>query len=244
MRARACSFDFGQTLASLDTRLLSEKLGRRGVVALEAELDAGLRAAWATYDQAVRAGLGGHPWRVFMRALLEPVARDGEAPLEARRLDETVEWLWSEQPKENLWRKPIDGMLQLCRDLAGRGVPIGVLSNSEGKLRELIAEMGLSELLPLVADSGVLGIEKPDRRIFEWLGREIGVELGSVVHVGDSLEADVEGAIAAGMFAIWFSPSGGAGRADPSRVSSLERVRICGDAAEVRGVLAELGLPV
>lgn len=241
MTVRACTFDFGQTLATLDTTLLSEKLARVGLDASPASLVAELGDAWSAYDDAIRAGVSGHPWKVFMHVLLSrSTSGEGSRPELARAVD----WLWEEQPRQNLWRQPIPGMMELCQDIAQANIPLGVLSNSEGKLRELIAEMGLSELLRVVADSGVLGIEKPDPRIFHWIARELGTDLDAIVHVGDSLRADVEGAVSVGMHAIWFSPDGGAGRADPSLVTRPDRVRICRDASEVRAALQDLGLAI
>ncbi len=254
MPARACSFDFGQTLASIDTDLLVRKLQRIGIGVSGARAEASLASAWTAYDLAIRRGQGGHPWKVFMRSLLEAsepteldVQRDPDSATSdafSDAITRAVDWLWDDQPVENLWRKPIPGMLELCAELRARGVRYGVLSNSEGKLRELIEKMGCSHLFDVVADSGCLGMEKPDPRIFEWFAAEIAEELGAIVHIGDSLEADIEGALAVGMRAIWFSPRDGAGRANPSQVSDPERVRICRDADEVRTALIEFGIPL
>ena len=245
MPARACSFDFGQTLASIDTDLLVRKLGGIGIAVSGELAEASLAGAWSVYDAAIQAGQGGHPWKVFMRALLESsTLTERDDPPSPEALSRAVDWLWSEQPIQNLWRKPIPGMLELCAELRTRGVPYGVLSNSEGRLRELIAEMGCTHLFDIVADSGCLGIEKPDPRIFEWIGTELAEELSAIVHVGDSLGADIEGALAVGMRAIWFSPRDGAGRADPSQVSDPARVRICRDADEVRAALIDFGIPL
>ncbi len=48
---------------------------------------------------------------------------------------------------------------------------------------------------------------KPDGRIFELAMRRMGVLPDEVVHVGDSLHSDVEGARRAGIDAIWLSRS-------------------------------------
>ncbi len=229
---RAVSFDFGQTLASLDPAMLSARLRERGVTAEEAAIDAALPEAWAVYDRLVQRGVSGHPWKQLMSALL----RGAGAP--EGRVDDLAEWLWSEQPRRNLWRRPIPGMFALCEDLDLAGVPLGVLSNSEGRLRELIEELGWQGTLRVVADSGVLGVEKPDPRIFTWLSGQLGVATEDVVHVGDSLAADVRGAVGAGMRAVWFSPAA----ALPSDIDPT-RVKIAADAPGLRAALAELGVP-
>lgn len=48
-----------------------------------------------------------------------------------------------------------------------------------------------------------LGIRKPNPRIFQFVLEKLGVEPGEAVHVGDSVDADMEGASRAGIRAIW-----------------------------------------
>lgn len=230
---RAVSLDFGQTLASLDPRFLADRLRGRGVEADEVAIEEAVPAAWARYDEIVRQGVSGHPWRDLMAILL------AGAGVPERFREELVEWLWREQPRKNLWRKPIPGMFRLCLDLEKGGVPFGVLSNSEGRLAELVDEMGWADVIRVVVDSGRVGIEKPDRRIFEILAERLGADPAEVVHVGDSLAADVMGALGAGMCAVWFTaatelPSG----VDPARV------KIAHDAPGVRRALEDLGLTI
>ena len=102
-----------------------------------------------------------------------------------------VHELWLDQPRHNLWRKLLPGVPALCRELAAAGVPIGILTNSEGKARALVDELGLNDAFDLVIDSGVVGVAKPDRGIFDAFAEAIGLDPSEIVHVGDSLRADV-----------------------------------------------------
>jgi putative hydrolase of the HAD superfamily len=226
---RAVSFDFGQTLAELDGAMLARRLGERGVSVDAARVEASVPVAWAAYDRAIRAGAGGHPWKVLMARLLELSG----AP--ADRIADLTDWLWTEQPAKNLWRRPIAGMIEVVRDLSARGVRLAILSNSEGRIAELADELGWLPLFPVVADSGRLGIEKPDPAIFGWTAAQLGVGLDEVVHVGDSRAADVDGALAAGMRALWF-------RGDAA-IDLGPRARVAADASGVREALAAWGLP-
>ena len=228
IRAGAVTFDFGQTLCDLDTRLLARRLEERGIGVAAEALAASVPEAWRAYDAAIHAGHGGHPWKILMRRLLE---LSGAPLIEASA---AVDWLWTEQPTHNLWRRPIAGMIELVRDLAGAGVPVGIVSNSEGGLSALCDEIGWGGDFRVIADSGKLGIEKPDARIFAWAADELGVSMKSVVHVGDSWAADVEGAIGAGQRAVWFRGRGE--RAMPNGV------RRAGDADDVREVLRSWGV--
>jgi HAD superfamily hydrolase (TIGR01549 family) len=234
--ARACSFDFGQTLAGIDAGLLAQKLAKLGIVAKAAALDRASPLAWGAYDAAVRSGVAGHPWKLFMRTLLE----NGVEPRSrASVIELAVDALWDDQPKVNLWRRALPDMIDLVRELRTKAVPYAILSNSEGRLVELLEEIGLAELFPIVADSGRLGIEKPDPRIFQWVGEKLGIELADLLHVGDSLGADVHGAERAGARAIWFR-SAVLGMSVPDPAPS--DVVIATTAAELREHLRRVGL--
>jgi HAD superfamily hydrolase (TIGR01549 family) len=178
-------------------------------------------AAWQRYDALVDPA-GGHPWRALMSTLLTGA---GVAP---GRVGPLVDWLWDEQPRANLWRATIPDMVALARELAARGARIAVLSNSEGRLAELLTEIGIADAFAAIVDSGRLGIEKPDRRIFDHTLAVLGAtEPG--IHIGDSWPADIAGALGAGWRAIWFGRRA-TDVTDP-------RVAIARDAGGVRAAL-------
>jgi HAD superfamily hydrolase (TIGR01549 family) len=225
----AITFDFGQTLAELDSAMLAARLAERGISVAPERIDAECLGAWGAYNGAKQDGAQGEAaWKVFMRTLL---TRSG---IESSRASQHADWLWTEQPYRNLWRRPIPGMLELARELAARRIPVGVLSNSEGRLAELIDELGWSEVFQAVVDSGRLPFEKPDPRIFAHTAEALGVATRSLVHVGDAWEADVRGALDAGARAIYFSPD------VPPRVP--DGVACCHDVAAVRRALNDWGL--
>jgi putative hydrolase of the HAD superfamily len=231
---RAVTFDAGQTLIQLDTAMLVRRCAERGVTVTEAALAAAQPAAWRRYD-AVMVG-GGHetPWQVFMATLLTGAGvADGEAAALAR-------WLYDEQPRANLWRKAIPGMFELAAELAAAGIPVAILSNSEGALAELIAEIGWAAPFTAIVDSGKLGVAKPEPAIFEHAAAALGVAPGEVVHVGDAYNADIVGGRAVGMRTIWFGPTAMA--AAPTLTD--EGIACADDAAGVRAVLAQWGLAV
>jgi putative hydrolase of the HAD superfamily len=206
----------------LDLEFLARRLAERGVTVPAPALAAAAPAAWRRYDELVDPA-GGHPWRELMTVLLRGagVAEAGIAPL--------VDWLWAEQPRANLWRAQVPGMVALVRELAARGIAVAVLSNSEGRLAELLAEIGIADAFAAVIDSGRIGIEKPDRRIFDHALEVLGAS-GPGIHIGDSWPADVAGALGAGWRAIWFGR-----RATPV---DDPRVAIARDADDVRAALA------
>jgi putative hydrolase of the HAD superfamily len=83
-----------------------------------------------------------------------------------------------------------------------------------------------------VIDSTVVGIEKPDPRIFALALDALGVpadQVSSVVHVGDSIFADVRGAQAAGIRPLHLDPYGDC----PSPPGDHEHVRSLAEVAEL-----------
>lgn len=226
---KAVTFDFGQTLAELDHEMLARRVAERGAELDPARARAETDAAWRAYGDAKRAGLEGRgAWCTFMRTLLT------RADAQGADIDALASWLFSAQPQQNLWRKPIPGMFELVHALESAGVPVGIVSNSEGRLSELVTELGQRQHFGVVADSGRLGFEKPDRRIFEHAAKALGVAPEALVHVGDAWEADVVGALAVGAQAVYFAPEAPA--------SLPEGVRFARDAAEARAALVALGI--
>jgi putative hydrolase of the HAD superfamily len=86
---------------------------------------------------------------------------------------------------------------QLSRDFR-----LAVISNADGRIREVLERAGLVSYFESITDSGVVGHEKPDRRIFEsaLAAMQLSPELG--LYVGDIYGIDYLGATGAGMNAV------------------------------------------
>lgn len=233
MSARAISFDLGQTLVEFDESLLLTQARQRGLDLSIAHATTAKSDAWSAYNRAKSVGLTGFDaWSSFVRFIVEhsELRRLGSSqPAEPEEREAFVRYLWSEQPHNNLWRKPVPGMRELLRALHERGVKLGVLTNSEGRAKELVDELGFGSFLDVVVDSGLEGIEKPDPRIFARLAERLNCSCAEIVHVGDSYEADVLGALGAGMIPIWFLPE------LPTTLPPA--VRWCRDARELSAAL-------
>jgi putative hydrolase of the HAD superfamily len=231
------TFDFGQTLAELDHDFLAVRADTFGAkVDPSAARDATV-AAWQAYGAAKSLGHA-RAWQAMMLALLRAGGvRPKHGEVEPEYAEKIAQLLWDAQPLKNLWRKPIAGMFELVRELAVRDIPVGIISNSEGRLAELVEELGESAAFTTIVDSGRVGIDKPDPRIFQQAAQALRVPLSEIVHVGDAWEADVNGARMAGAQAIWFDPTDD--RALPQGVVA------CRNAGELRHALTRnFGLPL
>jgi putative hydrolase of the HAD superfamily len=92
-----------------------------------------------------------------------------------------------------------DDVRPALEELAGRGVKLGVVSNFEPWLEDVLALQGVDHLFAVVAISGKLGVAKPDPAIFRWAVQEAGADPAATVHVGDQPVNDVEAARAVGL---------------------------------------------
>ena len=83
---------------------------------------------------------------------------------------------------------------------------LGVVSNFYGNLRSALASEGMLEFFKTVADSGRLGVEKPDPFIFLQALSDLGSSPEAAVMIGDSVERDMRGAEALGLRHVLVGP--------------------------------------
>lgn len=87
-------------------------------------------------------------------------------------------------------------------ELRARGVALVVVSNWDISLPEVLRGVGLEGMVDGVVTSARVGSPKPGRAIFEAALKLAGVPPGRAMHVGDSIEQDVGGALAAGIHPV------------------------------------------
>jgi FMN phosphatase YigB (HAD superfamily) len=204
--ALAISFDYGHVLGGLDVGEIVARVVEAGFLPPDADraplrerMRAALIDAYHAHDASIERGEGHErAWHRLMAVLASC------APIDPGRVDAFVARLWRDQPTRNLWRDVPAEARALLDAIASTGVKMVVTSNSEGRAKELLHELSIGARFVDIVDSGVLGISKPDRRIFERSARAVGVPLSRLVHVGDSEAADVVGAKDAGAWAIRF----------------------------------------
>ncbi|UCH57794.1 MAG: HAD family hydrolase [Candidatus Bathyarchaeota archaeon] len=81
---------------------------------------------------------------------------------------------------------------------------LALISNTmSDQPRELLEKTGLVSLFEVVVCSRDLGVRKPNPEIFEYVLGRLDVDPREAVHVGDSVEADMEGALNTGILPIW-----------------------------------------
>lgn len=224
----AVTFDVTHTLVHCPRlgEIYSEVLGRHGVEVAPAEALRLIGLVWremACSADPSRDRFSAHPegargwWQRFLCRLCEhldapPPSRFAAAELFHRFGGGEA---WEVYPE-------VPAVLDALR---ARGLRLGVISNWDTRLPELLRQLDLARRFDVLAYSSAVGVEKPDSRIFRRALRELGVEPRAALHVGDSRLEDLEGAIAAGMRALLLvrggrQPAagtlGGAGSSGPS----------------------------
>lgn len=88
------------------------------------------------------------------------------------------------------------------------GHPMVLVSNFYGNISVVLKEFGLDKLFRQIIESAVVGIRKPDPRIFTLGVEALKLNPADVTVVGDSFYKDIVPAKKAGCKAIWFKGEG------------------------------------
>lgn len=106
-----------------------------------------------------------------------------------------------------------DDAVPTLRKLRERNLRVVVVSNWDCSLRDVLGSTGLLDLVDGVVCSAKVGASKPDSRVFEAALAVAGCRADEALHVGDSLEHDVQGARRAGIRALHLDRSSSSLRA-------------------------------
>ena len=103
----------------------------------------------------------------------------------------------------------VPGAMALLHILQERGFRMHILSNGFCEVQYLKMERaGLSPFFETVVLSEDAGVQKPDKAFFEYALARCKVRKEEVLMIGDSFEADIQGAHNAGIDQLWFNPKG------------------------------------
>jgi putative hydrolase of the HAD superfamily len=225
----AVLLDVGGVFFLPDHAAVIEALGRAGVHPHAEALE---RAHYVALAESER-GAGGdaaeaatlYP-RAYLRAAGVPPDRVEDAARELFELDRG----YMRAP----WTHLREQAAAELRDLAGTGVRLAVVSNADGSVEAQLRSFGVCQVgdgpgvpVALVVDSTVVGVAKPDARIFQIALEAVAAAPERTVHLGDSLLADVAGARAAGIHPLHYDPLGlcpADGHRDVASIGELVRL--------------------
>jgi HAD superfamily hydrolase (TIGR01509 family) len=192
-------FDAGNTLVFLDYARLASGVGEELGLSLSADA---LAAQVPAASRAIERAGGNDKQRAAV--YLETMFLLAGVPPE--RLGEVRDCLARMHGERHLWCVVPSGSAESLARLKAAGLRLGVVSNSDGRVEQALAVAGLRDYFDVIIDSALVGVEKPDPRIFRAALDALGVLPEEALYVGDVYEIDVLGAQAAGIRAILFSP--------------------------------------
>jgi putative hydrolase of the HAD superfamily len=108
--------------------------------------------------------------------------------------------------RQSAWAEcqPYADVDRVLRSLRAQGYPLGIISNgSSQSQRAKLKGAGLEPLVDVILISEEEGIKKPDPAIFLRASTRLAVRPEECVFVGDNPQADIVGALSAGMQAVW-----------------------------------------
>lgn len=199
----AVSLDVGGVLVVPDHGVLAAALMRADVAFDRSRFDIGHYLAMAAVDEAVSEAedftdyLGG-----FLAAVAVPVVD------RQRAYDALADVLATP-----VWCQPVPGARAGLQALAAAGLRLAVTSNSDGTIADHLQRhewvqlgAGPGATVEVITDSGVLGVGKPDPAVYESTVTGLGLPASRILHVGDSVVYDVDGASACGLQAVHMDP--------------------------------------
>lgn len=203
MKPSAVLFDFGETLlhiADYDTlpgdAYLYENAHNPRHVSFEEYREYRLRLHAAIEEKRNLANLE-HSWRSF-NAIVNVkfgLTSPNDAELELK--------YWTLINRH----ESAPGIVPVLDHLRGRGIPMGVVSNSlfsGAILKYELSLHGIGRYFQIILSSADLGIRKPDSEIFAVAASGLGVRSSEILFIGDSIRADYEGSRSAGMIPLLY----------------------------------------
>jgi putative hydrolase of the HAD superfamily len=208
---KVITFDAGNTLIRLSRPVgvtYAAVAKRFGAELNPVDLEHGFRAAWKTVPRlpdvaGPRPDDGRAWWRDVVLQTLE------NARAEVEPFDDFFDAVYQEFTLPGVWRLE-PAALELLQDLRQAGFRLGIISNFDLRLREILKHVGVLDLFEQIVVSSQVGAEKPSRRIFQEALQRFAVEPAELLHVGDEEKADGDGARALGIqaFILGFAGSG------------------------------------
>jgi putative hydrolase of the HAD superfamily len=221
---RGLLFDYGGTLDGAASHWLDRFAGLYRAAAVDVPFDR-LKSAFYEADRAAYSDP-----RVRSMPLDELMEFHVSVQLAALDVDDAALRRFLVERFVESSRAALAESRAVLAELAG-DYALGVVSNFYGNVERILHDAGFGDLLRVVADSTLVGAQKPSPAIFEFAVARLGAPAGATLHVGDSYERDVLAARAAGLRAAWLTR-------DPKAVDAPEAEVCVGSLHDLRAWLA------
>lgn len=119
--------------------------------------------------------------------------------------------------------KVADGTREILQALQQRGLRLGVISNFDTRLYDVLAALELCSYFDSIHISTEVGVAKPEVAIFATALQANQLTAAEAIHIGDSWREDIQGAQSAGLQPIWLGTQP-APEADVVQIHSLREL--------------------
>ena len=155
-------------------------------------------------------------WRDLVRRVFEPTG-----PFE--RFEDYFDELFAYFARADSWVLYDDARATL-ENLRGRGMILVMISNFDSRVLEIVRGLGVADYFDSVFISSSAGFAKPSAGIFHLALERHGIAPDEAIHVGDSPETDVEGALNAGVRPVLLDRDGDARHDGAVRIHGLHEL--------------------
>ena len=164
-------------------------------------------------------GLEREWWRNVVRQVLARTAPP-DTPLD---FEACFDALFAHFSRPASWRL-LPGAAQALAEIRARGVRVGIASNFDLLIHDILTGLGIADLFEAVVLPAEVRTTKPDPRFFRQALVRLGVTAGETLFLGDDLERDLAGARAVGITAV-HAPSLATLSDLPNRVARVDATR-------------------
>jgi len=195
-KVSALLFDFGGTLAFLDFEVLAREFSRPGRKLDPLKLEHAEYAGRAALDHHLMSEKSRDPnvayedfFSAWMHAAGIPQKEFADISARFRVM----------HAEACMWRIVREGTHDALDRLKTAGLKLGIVSNADGRVAGDAKRLGLAKFFDVIIDSQVVGVEKPNPKIFQLALGALEVAPEEAMYAGDIYAIDMLGARAAGI---------------------------------------------
>jgi HAD superfamily hydrolase (TIGR01509 family) len=225
MRLKALFFDVGNTLLFPHREEMLRPLHERGVFPSEELLQETERLTKREFDSLLEsnASVDHGFWNIYYSHLLDSLGMPDETICREMVTRTRISANWCDiRPGTR------EALLRLSEKYR-----LGVISNADGKIAEVLERTGIADCFETITDSGIVGREKPHPAIFEAALKSLGVKPQESLYTGDLYSVDYLGATRLGMGGVLFDVAGAYKNDGAPRVESLDELEMVLEALEL-----------
>lgn len=227
MPIEAIFFDVGYTLLFPNHEKTLAPLWNRGIHPTVAQLGGAERVARQELDLLLAQArkIDQQYWETYYGYLLRSLGiNDVSLRLELVSLIRT----------SSNWTRISPGTIDVLESFK-KQYRLAVISNSDGRMDEVLVRVGLGKYFEKVIDSGNVGHEKPAPQIFQAALSALSITADRAAYVGDIYSVDYLGAQKVGINAVLMDVNGVYATRNVPRIESLD---------ELRAAISKLQTPV